>query len=607
MSYKALYRTYRPKSFEEVAGQKHIVRTLKNALNENKIAHAYLFCGPRGTGKTSMARIFAKALNCTEGFGHQCNQCENCIAINEGKHPDVIEIDAASNRGIDDIRDLISKVKYAPIMGKFKIYIIDEVHMMTTEAFNALLKTLEEPPANVVFILATTEPYKLMPTILSRCQRYDFSKVSDGDIYNRLFDICEKEHVTVDEEALSLLVSLADGGVRDALSMLDQTIAYSGSTVTVSAVEELYGLSSVSEKMAFLTALDKGDVLTITNKIHEFSDSGIDIRRLTSDLMELLKELLIYQTTKDDTLLKAMQRSDAVSLSIPADKINRMIDILLETLSQYRLVTNIGSLFEIAMLKIASLSIETKKEETVQIKEKIVYVEKTQEPVRPAKELPPEQPAAPDPKVEIAPPPRKMTEPLVTPTFNSLPHPEPKADPLPPSFTNVSFTSVQPFAEEGTPIVYTMDDILNIMVQATKEAKNNLNQNWHLLDQLLSHNRVGKYAALLKMTAPRIVSKVAVVFESSFRNTVNKMNLKENQIGLSKVIEALSGESCVILCMNQQEFVESVKKFTNMQQINKLPHPKPVEIETRLTSGEKQKSKTAAFADELFSKGEDDK
>ena len=178
MAYKALYRTYRPTTFEEVYGQQHIVRTLKNALSENKIAHAYLFCGPRGTGKTTMARLFAKALNCEEGFGHQCNKCENCVAISEGTHPDVIEIDAASNRGIDDIRDIIDKVKYAPIKGKYKVYIIDEVHMMTPEAFNALLKTLEEPPANVVFILATTEPYKLMQTILSRVQRYDFTKVS---------------------------------------------------------------------------------------------------------------------------------------------------------------------------------------------------------------------------------------------------------------------------------------------------------------------------------------------------------------------------------------------------------------------------------------------
>ena len=192
MAYKALYRTYRPQTFEEVAGQKHIIKTLKNALATNKIAHAYLFCGPRGTGKTTMAKLFAKALNCEEGIGHQCNHCSNCIEVTEGSHPDVIEIDAASNNGVEQVRDLIDKVNYLPIKGRYKVYIIDEVHMMTTSAFNALLKTIEEPPAHVIFILATTEPHNIIPTILSRCQRYDFSKVSDGDIEERMATVLDK-------------------------------------------------------------------------------------------------------------------------------------------------------------------------------------------------------------------------------------------------------------------------------------------------------------------------------------------------------------------------------------------------------------------------------
>lgn len=570
MSYKALYRTYRPMTFEEVAGQKHIIRTLKNALNEQKIAHAYLFCGPRGTGKTTMARIFAKALNCETEFGHPCNECENCLAIMEGRHPDVIEIDAASNRGIDDIRDLVSKVKYSPILGKYKVYIIDEVHMMTNEAFNALLKTLEEPPEHVVFILATTEPYKLMPTILSRCQRYDFTKVSDGDIYNRLFDILQNENIEIDEEALTMLVSLADGGVRDALSMLDQTIAYCGNNITLQAIQELYGLSSKQEKIDLLNCANNKDFLNLSAKIKNLIENGIDIKRLTNDLLDILKDLLIYQTTKDSSLLKVLNINDCELLSLDNKKINAWIDILLNTNSQYRLVNNIASLFEISLLKLSSY--EEEKAVEVKVVEKIVEVKKE------------------EPQVEAKPQP-VVKEPIIE---------EPKVDVLPLTFTNVSFASVNNFVEEGTPINYSIEDIINIMVQATKECKMNLNSQWYLLDKLINHNRVGKYASTLKLTVPRIVCKTAIVFESQFKNTISKMNLKENQYGFSKVIEALYGESCIVICMSQQEYVEAVRKFSNLQQANKLPAPHEVTIDTKVERKPEAKTKTAELAEELM-------
>jgi len=564
MSYKALYRTYRPTNFEEVAGQKHIVKTLQNALLENKIAHAYLFCGPRGTGKTSMARIFAKALNCDSGFGKQCNECENCRAINEGRHPDVIEIDAASNRGIDDIRDLISKVKYSPIMGKYKVYIIDEVHMMTTEAFNALLKTLEEPPERVVFILATTEPYKLMPTILSRCQRYDFSKVSDGDMYNRLFDICQKEQIEISEEALSLIVSLADGGVRDALSMLDQSIAYCGNSITTSSIQELYGLSSTSEKIKLISALDKGNIIEINRMITNFASLGIDIKRLTLELLDILKDLLIYQTTKDDSLLKILKLENVTDFNISSKKLNQMIDILLNTIANYRLVNNVVSLFEISMLKIASLkNEETPKPEIEIVKEsKPVEKEEVKPVIQPSIAVQETKPKIVEEKIEPTKPTNEKD--------NSL------------RYFNVTFNNIEQLVEEGTSINYTLEDVLNIMVQATKDAKIALNNNWKQLDSLLNHNRVGKYASLLKLSLPRIVSKSAIVLESSFKNVINRINFKENQYGFSKVIESLCGESCIIICMSQQEYVEAVKKFTNLQQANKLPSPHPLEIDVKL-------------------------
>ena len=204
MAYKALYRIYRPQKFDAVVGQKPLLQTIKNAIKENKIAHAYLFSGPRGTGKTSMAKLLAKALNCecNDNTNRPCNVCENCQSINEGTHPDVIELDAASNNGVDEVRDIIDKVKYAPIMGKYKVYIIDEVHMMTPGAFNALLKTLEEPPAHVIFILATTDVHKVLPTIVSRCQRFDFTRVSKLDMKKRIEDILNNENIEYTSEVI---------------------------------------------------------------------------------------------------------------------------------------------------------------------------------------------------------------------------------------------------------------------------------------------------------------------------------------------------------------------------------------------------------------------
>ena len=251
MGYKALYRTYRPQTFDEVAGQKQIIQTLKNAIKENKIAHAYLFTGPRGTGKTTMAKLLAKALNC-ESNNKPCDECESCLAISEGSYPDVIEIDAASNNGVDEVRNLIDKVKYAPIEGKYKVYIIDEVHMMSQGAFNALLKTLEEPPAHVIFVLATTEPHKVLPTILSRCQRFDFGRISRKDIEERLMTVLLSEGVEYEDGVIELVSELCDGGMRDALSILDQTIAYAGNYIKEEHVRDIYGIVSNSEKIEFV-------------------------------------------------------------------------------------------------------------------------------------------------------------------------------------------------------------------------------------------------------------------------------------------------------------------------------------------------------------------
>ena len=379
MAYKALYRTYRPQTFEEVAGQEHIVKTLKNALATGKIAHAYLFAGPRGTGKTTMAKLFAKALNCEEGIGHQCNKCKNCVSITEGNHPDVLELDAASNNGVDEIRELIDKVKYGTILGRYKVYIIDEVHMLSAGAFNALLKTLEEPPEHVIFILATTEPHKILPTILSRCQRYDFTKVSEVDIKERLKAILLNENVEYVEEAVELIVSLADGGMRDALSILEKVLAYSNNRLVVEDVLNIFALESKEEKIKLLKSIVNHDMSDVLSRLNNYVTKGTDIKRLTEDLLSILKDIVIYNSSNIGNYLESLKEEDASELSrhISNEQALKMIDILLGAIKDYKNVTSINPLFEITLIKLTSLgeSAPARPVETPKVVEKVVVKE----------------------------------------------------------------------------------------------------------------------------------------------------------------------------------------------------------------------------------------
>ena len=353
MAYKALYRTYRPNNFDEVYGQKHIVQTLKNAITQNKIAHAYLFCGPRGTGKTSIAKIFAKTINCTDDTHRPCCKCDNCLAVANGTHPDIVEIDAASNNGVEEVRNLIEKVKYAPLKGKYKIYIIDEVHMMSTGAFNALLKTIEEPPAHVIFIMATTEPHKVLPTIISRCQRFDFTKIPQSEIEARIHDVIRNEKLTCSDEVIRIIAQLADGGMRDALSILDQCIAYASDHIEVHHINEIYGITTIKEKLSLIDCIVKKDAQTLLDMVEKFIEKGIDMKRLTVDLIDILKESIIYEYTKDESLLSILNGDEVSELISNLKRAHRfdMIHILMETYDKYRSAANVGTYFEVCLLQ----------------------------------------------------------------------------------------------------------------------------------------------------------------------------------------------------------------------------------------------------------------
>lgn len=299
MAYVALYRKWRPQGFDSLVGQEAVRTALTNALETGRIAHAYLFAGPRGTGKTSTAKILAKAVNCEHGpTPNPCNKCQNCVRINDGTSMDVFEIDAASNRGIDEIRDLREKVAFAPVNGRYKVYIIDEVHMLTTEAFNALLKTLEEPPPHVIFILATTEPHKIPATIHSRCQRFDFKRVTDSDIVKRLREVADGSGIAADDDALQLIAVQADGGMRDALSLLDQcgVMAERVSAETVRSVLGIVGREALRE---LVKAVGEGNVPESLELLEALLAGGKDVKQIITELAEYLRAVLLYKASPD--------------------------------------------------------------------------------------------------------------------------------------------------------------------------------------------------------------------------------------------------------------------------------------------------------------------
>lgn len=303
MSYISLYRKWRSQDFNEIVGQSHIIKTLKNAIAQDRISHAYLFCGPRGTGKTSIARIFAKALNCEKGpTADPCGKCSNCTKIRDGHAPDVIEIDAASNRGIDEIRDLREKVRYAPIEGRFKVYIIDEVHMLTSEAFNALLKTLEEPPAQVVFILATTEPSKVPITIASRCQRLDFVRIPLAEVKSQLNKIAKTEKFELEEKALDMVARSGEGSMRDSISLLDQLVSFAGKKISFDDVVTLLGCADEGMLFSMADAIIAGDDKKALELLRGGIDQGRSAPQIVKDLLNHFRNLMFAKVEAEDLL-----------------------------------------------------------------------------------------------------------------------------------------------------------------------------------------------------------------------------------------------------------------------------------------------------------------
>ena len=563
MAYKALYRTYRPSTFDEVAGQEHIVRTLKNALATDKLAHAYLFAGPRGTGKTTMAKLLAKALNCDQGIGCQCNECKNCKAIIEGSHPDVLELDAASNNGVNEIRELIDKVKYGTILGRYKVYIIDEVHMLSDAAFNALLKTLEEPPEHVIFILATTDPLEILPTILSRCQRYDFSKLSDKDIKNRLKAVLEKENVEYNERAVDTIISLADGGMRDALSILDQVLAYSGNKLDEKDVLDIFALESKEEKLALLSSIISRDTSDVLQRINRYISLGTDIKRLTDDLLIILKDILIYQSSRNIDCLEILTEEEASSFfkRLDVDETIKMIDVIMGAQKDFKNVTAIIPLFQITILKLIAAKKSDAQGNIVEQKVQEQPVKQPQPKVEAIKEKEPEAPA---------PKPTKQEE-----LISLLDQPEEKEPEIVLSKDVLVIKNIR----NGESFSINDDLAIDIMVSSKKDIKNQLIDEWPKLKKLITHPTLGKAATLLVDGRPLVASNNILVVSYEFANSAEKTNLITNQEDLQNVVQSTFGKKMFIYGLSISESQKWTQDYMNKLQLSRLPKANAIKIE----------------------------
>ena len=418
MSYLVLARKYRPMFFDDVVGQEHVTQTLQNAIEQNRIANAYLFCGPRGVGKTTIARILSKALNCDEGASiRPCNVCSSCVEVNESRSLDVLEIDGASNRGIDEVRNLRESLRYSPHPGKYRIYIIDEVHMLTNEAFNALLKTLEEPPPRVLFIFATTEPHKVLATILSRCQRFDFKRITTKRIVSQLKELCEKEGISIDDESLRLIANKGDGSMRDSESILDQIIAFAGTDVRAEDTASMLGIIGQDLFFQVTDLIKTNDVQGGIDLIQRIFAEGYDFNEFLIGLAEHIRNLMVTKSTQRTDELNVSeehaQRYLAEADDFEIEDLLRLIKIASDTENLIRHSANARLHLEVAVIKMIKLT------KSVMLSQLLDQLEKkkSSEPnvVAPSPSQKPEPTPAPTPK------------PQHTPTL-SEPEPQPEPD-----------------------------------------------------------------------------------------------------------------------------------------------------------------------------------
>lgn len=547
MSHIALYRKYRPSNFEEVVGQKYILETLENAISKDKVAHAYLFCGPRGTGKTSVAKLFAKAINCTSSDSKPCNACENCVKANEGYHTDILELDAASNNGVDQIRDLIDKSKYLPTLGKYKVYIIDEVHMLSQGAFNALLKILEEPPKHLIFILATTESHKILPTIVSRCQKYNFNRVNKDDITNHLKYILKKENLDYEIEALEAIAELADGGMRDSLSILEQIIAYSNEKILKDTVMKVYGKANSETKYELVKAIVDKNVNKIVKINKQIISDGVNVKTFTNEVITFIKNIIIQKEVLTSNFSKDELDKYQDLISVDISELIRIADGLLNIETKYRLSDNVNLHFEIGLIKLLKHN---------SVVNNTTEVEMTRTKVEISK------PNINENKIDtIEPIPVKEISKLVIETKKV----GSKIEKV--SAINKSIPTLK------EPVYYSDEQIIGLLGIANKTSKAEDLDKYEKLKQLINDTTTRRYVRRLTECLIFASGEKFLILVSNKEEIVNDINDEEDNQGYANFLkEYLNIEKRIIVILNSRT-VEIVSKFKEAVKNNTLPKP----------------------------------
>ena len=551
MGKTALYQKYRSATFEEVVGQEYVVKSIRNAIRSDKTGHAYLFCGPRGTGKTTMARLLAKSVNCENKAEAPCGRCPNCIAAMNGSHPDIIEINAANETHVENIRELIERSRLAPMQGKYKIYIIDEVHQLSSAASSALLKTLEEPPENVIFILATTDPQKLLPTIISRCQRFDFTKVNKYQIRNHLLKIAQKENIYLEKEAAEMIAELSEGGMRDALSILDQCAAYTEDHITLQDIDQIYGLTTTDEKIALIHHINRGEIASILDRMEEYEQRGIDLERFTDGLIEILKESTVYARTGNKELLRLLDEEQAEDLA--AEKTGAaylaMAQVFLETKKQFRFSSN-----AVSCLEIACLTLMNDKPYSVP-----VPVQKPEEHAVRIKETPQKKPAETQEKVSV---------------------PEPETAPEKPSIqeeNDSEETSLKKSEEHAgmvqeEPRIFSGEELLKLLVQCNKKAKTEAGNTFmHVLQDVSMEDQ--KYAVLLNQCTVAAAGENCMILSVNSQSVANRINDRLMNEQLYLFLKRNTDSEKMIYAVPEQVYKEAVRLFVEHRKAGTLPQP----------------------------------